>query len=447
MQHVNTLTRRIIKFGFIMGVFITQFSLVLLILSTPFIYVPVARAEQHKYMGAGSCSSSNCHGGTSPRNSSNVLQNEYVSWTKHDLHSKAWSILTTQDSKKIGKHLGMDAPEREPLCLKCHATYVESKAYQGERYQLEDGVTCESCHGAAEKWLSAHAESDSAHSENVSLGLLDLVPLENRAKLCLSCHYGTDDKTVNHRLIGAGHPRLSFELDTFGMLQTAHWNVDEDYQKRKGGYNSVQAWLSGQAVLSLEILDALVSAKRSHQGIWPEPVLFHCYACHHSLTRDDWKNRDYAGHPGELPLNLSPLFVLADAMKTVNPGLGERIGGPARALLAGYSKGGSEGDIQSLRDTLKKDVLPFTLSYNLKDSHAPQLLKGVLQRIAAESHLQYEEAEQLTMGMSSVLAANDALGKRFKGDLDGMYTTLDDPENFIAEDFKGVAGKFLDNLG
>jgi hypothetical protein len=54
---------------------------------------------------------------------------------------------------------------------------------------------------------------------------------EVRAKLCLSCHFGTEDKFATHRIMGAGHPRISFELDTFTEIQPAHFRVDEDYKE------------------------------------------------------------------------------------------------------------------------------------------------------------------------------------------------------------------------
>ena len=56
-------------------------------------------------------------------------------------------------------------------------------------------------------------------------------PVE-RARLCLSCHFGDPLRFANHRIMGAGHPRMSFELDTFTALQPAHFKVDADYRKR-----------------------------------------------------------------------------------------------------------------------------------------------------------------------------------------------------------------------
>ena len=63
-----------------------------------------------------------------------------------------------------------------------------------------------------------------------------------RAQLCLSCHFGTEqNKFVTHRIMGAGHPRMSFELDTFTAIQPAHYIADKDYAERKGAPNGVQS--------------------------------------------------------------------------------------------------------------------------------------------------------------------------------------------------------------
>ena len=155
----------------------------------------VALPSDPVFMGPGSCSSSNCHGDIKPRNSSNVLQNEYTTWSKHDRHSKAYLTLLNQDSKTIASNLGITDASKAPLCLSCHATYVEEASQKGERFRLEDGVACESCHGAANGWLKTHAEIGSTHADNVKNGLTDLVPLDARASLCLSCH------TVDHHCL------------------------------------------------------------------------------------------------------------------------------------------------------------------------------------------------------------------------------------------------------
>ncbi len=64
-----------------------------------------------------------------------------------------------------------------------------------------------------------------------------------RAALCVSCHLGADDRFATHEIMGAGHPRLSFELDAFSTNQPAHYIVDADYVRRKGAIEGFNLWL------------------------------------------------------------------------------------------------------------------------------------------------------------------------------------------------------------
>ncbi len=57
--------------------------------------------------------------------------------------------------------------------------------------------------------------------------------------------------------MGAGHPRLSFELETFTVNQPAHYAVDDDYRQRKGNINSVNMWLAGIVVSASETMKLL----------------------------------------------------------------------------------------------------------------------------------------------------------------------------------------------
>ena len=56
---------------------------------------------------------------------------------------------------------------------------------------------------------------DATHAGNVARGLYPTSDPVAQARLCLSCHFGNRDKFVTHRMMGAGHPRMSFELETF----------------------------------------------------------------------------------------------------------------------------------------------------------------------------------------------------------------------------------------
>lgn len=391
-----------------------------------------------KYLGVGSCASSNCHGGTSPRQSSNVLQNEYVTWTKHDMHSKAWTALTTEEARKIGAHLDIKAPEKEPWCLGCHATYSETASQYGPEFKVEDGVSCESCHGAAERYLSEHASSKSSHENNVKLGMRDLVPLDTRANFCLTCHAGSERASVTHRLIGAGHPRLSFELDTYSMLQPRHWKVDDDYRRRKAEYNSARAWLVGQTELSRNYLETLASEKRSKFGAFPELTTLACYSCHHSLGQQQWKSRVYDGHPGELRLNTAALFVVEEALRSLKSPEADALRGQVDELHAAFREG-KLAEVVPLVEASIDRAEKFFLACELDRASLQQLLKGIAQTGAKVPHLQYEFAEQVAMALSSVLAQLSPERPMYEAQMKAIYASLKNPAEFRAEDFTKAA--------
>lgn len=389
----------------------------------------------------GSCSSSNCHGGVKPRNTANILQNEYTTWSKHDPHSKAYLSLLNADSKKIAANLGIGDPSKEPFCLACHATPKSADSSPAAPRQVEDGVTCEACHGSSQGWLKSHTATGATHEENIKNGMRDLVPLDARASLCLSCHYGTDDKTVNHNLYGAGHPRLSFELDTFGVLQPKHWVVDEDYEKRKGPYIPVVAWLQGQIVNAESALTALRSPKRSKNGMFPELSLFDCYSCHHSLTDDQWKHRDYAGRPGRLKLNLPSLVLLREVAANVHKELGTEIATNLATLHENYQRNGAASSIDTLTMLVTQKLAPMVQGVKQDDALSRGVLRSLVGFAAENPWPTYELAEQIGMGMQAAVASSPELSQRYGGALKEIFKTLRASEAFNADRFTAAVRK------
>lgn len=395
----------------------------------------VLLAEDAKhFMGTGSCSSSNCHGSVSPKNSTNVLQNEYVTWLKHDRHAKAFAVLASEDSQLMAKNLGLGNPQTEALCLRCHSTHLENPKRRGDKYQIEDGVSCESCHGASERWLPAHTARDASYEKNIELGLTKLNNAADMANVCVDCHFGNEEQFVNHRLIGAGHPRLTFELDTFLNLMPKHWAIDEYYKKRKGEYHPARAWFAGQLAVSREILYRLSSKQRSQQGIFPELSMFYCYSCHHDLTSEQWKVRNYQGSPGEPQLNLSSLIVIRQALRAVKPALGDKLEKEMDALNKGLRSGSKDRGLVELQKSLSDKSLSVTDS-----SQNRNMLKQLTAYAANTPHLQYEVAEQLAMGVSSIMSELSPDGKMLKQEIDALYDSLKDPKRFVAEDFTKAA--------
>ena len=241
------------------------------------------------HIGVVNCTNSLCHGAIKTWKQSNVLQNEYITWSRLDRHARSYRTLFSESSKRIINKLDLPTNAHETkLCLDCH-THNPAPVTRGERIQVSDGIQCEACHGAASNWVESDVQPGVTHQQNVSTGLTDLSDPVVRSKLCLSCHMGNSDKYVNHRLMAAGHPRLSFELETFVKLEPPHYQIDADYVKRKQPWNTVKSWAIAQAVAVQTQMGVLADPVRGRDGLFPELTLFDCHACHHPMSDKRWQ--------------------------------------------------------------------------------------------------------------------------------------------------------------
>lgn len=276
-------------------------------------------------LGVVTCSSSLCHGSVGTWQGSPIAQNEYVVWSRLDKHARAYNVLLSERSRSIASKLGLAKPAHQSKeCLDCHAHNPPAERAD-TRHTLSDGVGCEGCHGPAGRWISSHTAPNVKHADNLAHGLYPSDVPQARAKLCLSCHYGTTEKYVNHRTMAAGHPRLSFELETFTNLQPAHFTVDDDYVKRKGASatNSAKVWALGQAIAVSTQMELLLDPRRGRDGVFPEPTLFDCHACHHPMGDQRWKPRTAFGAsvaPGLIRLNDANALMLRLILRQLDAG-------------------------------------------------------------------------------------------------------------------------------
>ncbi|MES2684345.1 MAG: multiheme c-type cytochrome [Pseudomonadota bacterium] len=271
---------------------------------------------EDRHQGVASCASSLCHGATKPLGQYPIRQDEYFIWQRQDPHSRAYQTLHKPLSRRIGQALGLDAASA-PACLACHAETPPAAALG--RQQLSDGIGCESCHGGSERWLSEHVRPGITLAEKTALGMRPTWQRETRAALCLSCHQGDATRPITHAMMAAGHPRLVFELDTFTALQTPHHNRDADYAARKGAYQPVRDWLTGQATAAEIHLQALAEG-RFVKGLMPEWIEFDCTACHHRMDAGRWQAARLPGaEPGAIPFADAPQQLLTLWLGVVAP--------------------------------------------------------------------------------------------------------------------------------
>lgn len=359
------------------------------------------------HLGVASCSGSTCHGAMEPWKGSNVLQNEYITWLKRDKHAKAYEVLFNDRAKRIAANLGLKAPNTEPVCLECHADFVP-EAQRSKQFQMSDGVGCEACHGGSARWLGIHVSGRGTHQDNINTGMYPTDQPVARAALCLSCHFGGERKFVTHRMMGAGHPRLAFlELDTFTAIQPAHFVANAKYRERKRAANGVQVWAVGQAMALEKELDALADPKRNADGVFPELVLFDCFACHHSLNDLRWQPRASTGLPAGVPrINDANFGMLRLIAQRISPGMEKELSERGRALhqAALRSREAMAEAAKSMRETVRK-LVPLLDQHGFGRDDVRALLVAVVDGGHGGDYLDYAAAEQATMALSAIVNA------------------------------------------
>ena len=97
--------------------------------------------------GVATCAGSTCHGRQAP-DGAVVRQNELVVWqdpsSSAGAHSRAYRTLQGSWAQRIADRMGLGRAASAPACLGCHADAPAARG--GGRYQISDGVGCESCH-------------------------------------------------------------------------------------------------------------------------------------------------------------------------------------------------------------------------------------------------------------------------------------------------------------
>jgi hypothetical protein len=396
--------------------------------------LPYQSADRH--LGVASCASSVCHGAVQPPNKPGVLMNEFVTWSHQDSHAKAYQALMNPQGRSIASKLGLATPETAKVCLDCHTDNVP-QAQRASKFTLADGVGCEACHGGAERWISSHTVSSSNYRADIKNGMFPTADLNDRARLCLSCHYGSADKFATHRILAAGHPRLSFELDTFLALEPAHYRIDDAYRQRKPAYTKTQLWCRGQLLATQAQLVILQGPMMNSERTFPELALFNCASCHDSsMHRLEWRSRqltDGTG-PGAVPINDANLRMSWVIARTMS----ERDGGAVLALAQALQKGAA-GDRQQIAGASAQlhAALSNVLARADDERAAPRaraLLDNVIQAGIDGEYRDYLGAEQAVMAIELLMIDANLAGK-FTARRDELYRLLQSDETYRSAPF------------
>jgi hypothetical protein len=393
-----------------------------------------------KYNGPGGCASSSCHGSIQPRQVTRVAQNEYSIWAAQDKHARAYQVLSTPVSMRIGRILNLGRPDQSAKCLACHALSVPAEQ-RAETFELIDGVSCESCHGPASGWLGAHTTKDWPHEKSVQLGMYDTRDLVMRSERCLTCHVGTSDKFVDHEMIAAGHPDLTFELNLFSSVMPKHWK-DASPEGRHG----VQEWSVGEAVQLQKSLERL--GRRANAPTWPEYAELDCFACHHSLTKpeDSWRQEQgYAGRtPGVPAWNEARYVVFRHLVRKTNPDAAAQLDSDLTHLSALLGqKNGSPQEIATTAGhaaTVAAQVAQALNSRVYDQGTTLALMRAIAGDGDAISSYGQRAAEQAAMSLDSLAVAYKQSSKdggniQLSESIKDLFQQLDNPSAYNATRF------------
>lgn len=131
-----------------------------------------AGAAEHSYVGVKKCAM--CHKGE--RN--NMV---YEKWQEAK-HASAWTILASDRAQEVAAEMGVDGdPQQSGACLSCHTTGYGADASLTVKLSVEDGVSCEACHGAGGDYAKKPIMQD--HAKSVAKGMIG-----DPSQICVECH-------------------------------------------------------------------------------------------------------------------------------------------------------------------------------------------------------------------------------------------------------------------
>jgi Cytochrome c554 and c-prime len=353
----------------------------------PPVAIPTAPATP-RYVGAGSCASRACHGNPT-LTPGREWSSSFAVWVENDPHARAYNVLFTQESKNMAAALDLGEPWKAQRCLSCHSAPVSGSLAVNAKGDastiLADGVSCELCHGPAENYLAAHTIRAWLPKvmNDPHFGMNKTADIAVRGQICAGCHVGQPGpdgkpwRDVNHDLIAAGHPRLSFELSAFMATMPPHWNPRKNPER----FDELKSWIDGQftsADAALRVLGARAKSagaeKPNAPAAWPEFAEYDCFACHHALNAPSWRqpltagSQHHAGVPTWGSWYYDGLHALADS--TLLPE-GKRselldrlnaIGDPLQTLVAGNRKATADAAKPSEVAKNVADKVPETLA-------------------------------------------------------------------------------------
>ncbi|OYY76264.1 MAG: hypothetical protein B7Y43_15950 [Sphingomonas sp. 28-62-20] len=404
------------------------------------------------FEGVASCAGSTCHG-RMEADGAVVRQDELMQWqnpaSQGGAHSRAFSVLLGDRARQITATLGMGEPTSAPACLGCHATPTNGAT--GARFLTKDGVSCEACHGPALGWIASHYAVGANHADNVARGMIPLEKASVRAGLCLDCHYGSKrpGQFVTHRIMAAGHPRISFELDLFSTLQQHH-SEDADYAARKGRTDNLRLWMVGQAMAVNRALTLYADPGLGNEGAFPEFYFLDCHSCHRRIFDQEDRVKTWEANPGRpIPAGMPPfndenMILLSAAARVTSPVLAKRFDTDVRAFHLAMATNRSQSATAATRLAATATALANALSAQTGSSDtAFAIVDSIAGPASAPRFTDYEGSVQAVMAIDSLLSALVKQGRitigaaaGIRADINQAYAAVREPNGYRPPAFR-----------
>lgn len=417
------------------------------------IYPAATAIGNGTFEGVASCAGSTCHG-RAEGNGAVVRQDEIATWqepsSQSGAHSRAYAVLAGRRGQQIAASLGLGNATSAPECLGCHATPTHGGT-RGARFQISDGVGCESCHGpAGNGWLQSHYARPATHASNVRDGLVPLDDPQVRANVCLDCHYGSEKsgQFVTHSMMAAGHPRVSFELDLFSALQQHH-NVDDDYTRRKRRPDAVRFWAVGQAEAVKRATRLFAQPKFGMEGVFPQYYFLDCHSCHREIQDSDQRRLTFEENParpipfGNAPFNDENIIMLSAVAGALAPGQADAFKSASRDF---HRAMGGGGDARAAARALSQRAgqLSSTLSQRAYiDSDAFRVIGIIGDNATRPRFTDYSGSVQAVMAVDTLLNGLVTNGRVTPGAAAGIrasinraYAAVEEPNKYKPADFR-----------
>jgi hypothetical protein len=409
------------------------------------------------HMGVASCAGSTCHG-RSIGDGTPVRQDELLRWQEESsptgAHSRAYRVIREARGQAIIRRMGLDESGVRRECLGCHSAPGVAR--------INEGVDCETCHGAASGWLSSHYTVGATHARNVAQGMTDLVNPRARAQVCLNCHLSGDGEGqfVAHRIMAAGHPRVSFELDLFSTLQQHH-NEDADYALRKGGRtNSMRVWAVGQAEAVKRSLALFSQPALASDGVFPEFYFYDCHSCHRRIYDNEEGAVNALRNPGRpIPSGMPPyndenMIMLLAAARVAAPDLAGQFDARSKAFHAAMARGRGEavqaaGALRQSADALSDRFAATSFSR----AQAFAIMDTIASDAIASRLTDYEGAVQSVMAIDTLLnslvnqgVVTTAAASGLRTRINQAYAAVREPNGFQPVAFRRALGGAVSSI-